>query len=53
MKIMEEYPHQGVWLFMSVVQSKKAERNRRGEDIISKIMVDPFIFLLLRVSHSV
>ncbi|KIJ37345.1 hypothetical protein M422DRAFT_118575, partial [Sphaerobolus stellatus SS14] len=40
-KVLEEYPHQGVWLFMSVVQSKKAERNRRGEAIINRIMSTP------------
>lgn len=38
-KVIEEYPHQALWLFMSVVKSKRAERERRGRQVIERIKV--------------
>lgn len=40
-RVLQEYPHQGLWLFMSVVQSKKPERSLRGEIILNKLTVRP------------
>jgi hypothetical protein len=41
-RVLQEYPHQGLWLFMSVVQSKKPERSMRGGMIINKLTVRPY-----------
>jgi serine/threonine-protein kinase ATR len=38
-KVIEEYPHQALWLFMSVVKSKRPERERRGRQILEQIKV--------------
>ena len=38
-RVIEEYPHQALWLFMSVVKSKKPERERRGRQVLEKIKV--------------
>ncbi|KAF8592595.1 hypothetical protein K439DRAFT_1625944 [Ramaria rubella] len=38
--VLQEYPYQGLWLFMSVVQSKKPERSRRGDLLLNKLTND-------------
>lgn len=38
-RVMEEYPHQALWMFMSVVKSNKPERERRGRQVLEKIKV--------------
>jgi serine/threonine-protein kinase ATR len=44
-RVLQEYPHQGLWLFMSVVQSKKRERSMRGDAILKKLTVRHFILM--------
>ncbi|KAH8118429.1 hypothetical protein DFH11DRAFT_1686601 [Phellopilus nigrolimitatus] len=39
--VLEEYPQQGLWLFMSVVKSTKATRETRGRGILEQIRNNP------------
>jgi serine/threonine-protein kinase ATR len=38
-KLITEYPHQALWLFMSVVKSKKTERVTRGYSVLGRVKV--------------
>lgn len=36
-KILSEYPQQGLWYFTTVVQGKASEREQRGKAIIDRV----------------
>ncbi|PBK93781.1 hypothetical protein ARMGADRAFT_1100399 [Armillaria gallica] len=40
-KVLEAYPQQALWQFISVTKSKKTERERRGKKIVDKIRNKP------------
>lgn len=47
-KAIEEYPHQSLWLFMSVVKSQKPERERRGRQVLNSIKVNANALVLVQ-----
>ena len=36
-KVLSEYPQQGLWYFTSVVQGKSADREQRGKHILERV----------------
>jgi serine/threonine-protein kinase ATR len=39
--VLQEYPNQALWLFMSVVKSTKSMREQRGKQILDQLRVSP------------
>ncbi|EJD01349.1 uncharacterized protein FOMMEDRAFT_111106 [Fomitiporia mediterranea MF3/22] len=39
--VLQEYPQQGLWLFVSVVQSTKSRREKRGRAILEQLKNNP------------
>ena len=46
--VLRSYPQQGLWLFMSVVNSTKHKREKRGRSIIDQLKVFEVLFLPFR-----
>jgi len=40
--VLQEYPNQALWLFMSVVKSTKSLREQRGNKILDQLRVSPY-----------
>ncbi|KAI5124851.1 hypothetical protein M0805_007285 [Coniferiporia weirii] len=39
--VLQEYPQQGLWLFMAVVKSTKSKREKRGRSILEQLRSNP------------
>ncbi|KAF9567437.1 hypothetical protein CPC08DRAFT_22231 [Agrocybe pediades] len=41
LRVIDAYPNQALWLFVSAVKSNKSNRSNRGRDILNQIMNNP------------
>ena len=48
--VLQEYPKQALWLFMSVVKSTKAVREQRGRSILDRLRVGLKIIVCSRLT---